>query len=777
VFGSNAKSGLSLAAIFLVIMAIVGYYSYRFILDNFTIHTKNELVFLSDYLNGGQAKTKLSNIRAIEDFLASDHFINSLNDPDGLKGTVEQFTAKSDFDRALLIANNQLISLDSQQAQPLSGTFPFPRLLTIAMQEKVLSTSLVLDDTIYYAYIIPFKNTHHSGWIIALQNITPWMNHYLQSLIPKDAHFITMGLTKHPNQPWQWTTPDNPIFNQMVLDEIESLSIHEVNYFRKNNRLYFFMPFSGKEKNIQMAMALSIDIVPILEDNRSFFVSLGILTLSGMLLFFIIGFFSTHAISRTIKNMFHALENLGNSEFAQPIPVIGSQDTKKLATKFNEMIDDLSQRQSELITQSRHDPNTKLPNRLYFLEYVAQRLSHCDPQSQFAIVTISIGRFTQINHTLGHPIGQRLLHHVGARLSNSLRKVEMVGHLNSSVFVALFPNISPSNYTEIANKIMSLFEAPFSVYTVSIDLDALLGFSFYPQDGVDADILIQKADVALYAAKNTSERYAVYSAEKDPHHFTKLSLMSELREGLHQNEFQVYYQPKIDLKTDKISQVEALIRWIHPVKGFMTPALFIPMAEETGHIKRLTIWTVEQGIIQCAKWHKENIPLSVSLNLSVKDLLNRELYDCLTQITKDNHVDPKWITLEITESAFMHEPESAMAAFRKLRGFGFQFSIDDFGTGFSSLSYLKQMQVNELKVDQSFIKDITQHERVANLVKSAIELGHSLDMEVVAEGVEDIATYELLKEFNCDIGQGYLFSKPLSVKDLDEWMKSSEWGI
>lgn len=253
--------------------------------------------------------------------------------------------------------------------------------------------------------------------------------------------------------------------------------------------------------------------------------------------------------------------------------------------------------------------------------------------------------------------------------------------------------------------------------------------------------------------------------------------MSELKEGLQHDEFLVYYQPKVDLKTDRIIQVEALVRWMHPYKGFMSPNLFIPLAEETGHIKKITAWLLNQTFAQCALWEKANIPLQISVNLSVKDLLNRSLLKYINGLLEVHRINPNNILFEITESAFMQDPENSLDAIKKLRTLGFSFTIDDFGTGYSSMSYLKNLPVDELKIDQTFIKDIAHNTKDAQIVQTTIELGHGLGLAVVAEGIEDEAAYELLKSFDCDIGQGYFMSKPVALNELEEWLKTSRWGL
>lgn len=426
--------------------------------------------------------------------------------------------------------------------------------------------------------------------------------------------------------------------------------------------------------------------------------------------------------------------------------------------------------------QSQYDPITQLPNRPYFFNYLNRVLENNESKA-FGVMTIGIDRFPQINQALGYQVGDRLLNHVAQRLKSQLSEAQIIARLASNVFIVLIPGLNQKNYNEVVDKVMEVFSTPFSVYTVQIDLDVLVGMSFFPIDGIQAAPLIQKADLALYAARFSVERCEFYQENKDPHHHNKISLMSELREGLGQNEFQVFYQPKVNLTSNKVTQVEALIRWFHPTRGEMTPDQFIPLAEETGHLKKLTLWLLEKSIIQASTWQAQSLRLGASVNLSVKDLLNKQLPEYISGLIKDHHLNPELLTLEITESAFMREPESAILATKKLIQLGVNLSIDDYGTGYSSLNYLKKLPVNEIKLDKSFTQDILQHERVAHIVQSTIRLGHSLGMQVVAEGVNDEDTLNMLKQFGCDMGQGFYFSQPLPLDDFSKWLTTSRFGI
>lgn len=431
----------------------------------------------------------------------------------------------------------------------------------------------------------------------------------------------------------------------------------------------------------------------------------------------------------------------------------------------------MKQHESQIVFQSQFDPTTELPNRKFFFDYLNTYLADTERAEPFAVVAIAIDRFPQFNHALGYHISDRLLRHVASRLKESLPSAQVIARFASNIFIALVPNGKPDSAHAIAEEILALFANPFSVYTVSVDVDALIGISFFPNDGHEASDLCQKADLALYQARFASDRHECYAKEFDPQQLNKLSLMSELRDGLAQNEFEIVYQPKVDLVSGYTRQAEALIRWQHPTKGQIPLSQFMPLAEKTGHIKKITDWLMHNAFQQCKKWQEENKRLKLSLNLSIQDILDKKLPDFINGLLQTYQINPECIMFEITESAFMHDEASAIIAIKKLSDLGIYFSIDDYGTGYSSLSYLKKLPIKEIKIDRSFTEEINTSEKVKRIVESTIQLGHSINMQVVAEGIVDKYTLATLKEFECDLGQGFLFSEPMSLSALEEWIK------
>lgn len=285
---------------------------------------------------------------------------------------------------------------------------------------------------------------------------------------------------------------------------------------------------------------------------------------------------------------------------------------------------------------------------------------------------------------------------------------------------------------------------------------------------------MQKAGVALHVAQKSAKGYALYEPSFDKHTPLRLTLMSELRRAIEKNDLSLFYQPKVSLQTNELYGAEALVRWDHPTHGFIAPDEFIPMAERTRMIKQLSQWVLKRAFRDCAAWHQQGVNIKISVNLSTRDLHDPDLPDLIAGIAAATGIKPEWIILEITESSVMNEPENALAIINRLHDMGYQFSIDDFGTGYSSLAYLRKLPLVELKIDKSFVTELMSNDNDSTIVKAIINLAHNLGLSVTAEGVENEVILAILKDYNCDIVQGYYVSKPLSVKDFLAWMAESK---
>lgn len=450
----------------------------------------------------------------------------------------------------------------------------------------------------------------------------------------------------------------------------------------------------------------------------------------------------------------------------------------QLADHFNQMVIGIQDREEQIIYQAEHDLETGLPNNENLKNYLQILFNnHQDTGQMFSVLQISIDRFESVRNTLGYDISKQLLKNIGRRLHRNASNSSFVARVNTSDFCVVMEGGSSISATKLAKEIWDTFEEPFTAKNITVDVNVSIGIASCPDHAEDVERLIQRASIAVFQARDVIDHVCIYDRNKDSYNANQLSLMGDFRKSLDEGDVKFYYQPKIDLVKNKITHVEALVRWIHPERGFIAPDDFITMAEQTGHIHHLTLWGLNEAIHQCRKWMDEGIDLKVAINLSALDLSNRKLPEIIIKLLEKYLVPRTSLVLEVTESAIMQDPDLALGVLNDLNQHGLFLSIDDYGTGYSSMSYLKQLPVKELKIDKSFILDLANDEQDQILVRSTIELAHNLGLKVTAEGVEDKESLEILRDLGCDVIQGFYISKAIPVADLYDFLATSPYGI
>lgn len=424
-----------------------------------------------------------------------------------------------------------------------------------------------------------------------------------------------------------------------------------------------------------------------------------------------------------------------------------------------------------------HDPLTGLPNRSLFKEEAERAIRSARRRgSLVAFLLMDLDRFKEINDTLGHHQGDQLLQMIGPRLAAVLREHDMVARLGGDEFAVLLPRVtSASQAADVAARLAATFDEPFEMGGMTVQVGPSVGVACWPQHGMDIETLVRHADVAMYLAKDAGIAYDVYSEERDRWSADRLSLTSELRLAFDREELCVYYQPQIDLRTFEVSSVEALVRWQHPTRGLQLPDEFVPVAEQAGLIKPLTLQVLNASLRQCHEWKARGLDLNVAVNLSVRVLLDRSLPNDIAQLLSKWGVEPSRLELEIIEGSVISDP-CALAVLEELDAMGTKISIDDFGTGYSSLAYLKRLPVHAIKVDKSFVLGMGHDADDATIVRSTIELGHNLGLEIVAEGVEDEESWDQLVALGCDCVQGYYVAAPMPGAELTSWLEAPHVG-
>jgi len=432
----------------------------------------------------------------------------------------------------------------------------------------------------------------------------------------------------------------------------------------------------------------------------------------------------------------------------------------------------------QLATQALYDTLTGLPNRLQLLQRLEQQVAHAQQsKAAFAVMLMDLNHFKEVNDSLGHEFGDLLLKEVGARLVETMRPDDIIARLGGDEFVILLHGLTQENAAQAAEKVLICLDRPFLIEQQIIDVGASLGMSFFPEHGQTPSALLREADIAMYVAKRGGSSFAIYSPEQDKISRDDFSLKGELREAIFGNQLSLHFQPKIDHRQHRVIGFEALARWTHPQRGFVPPDKFIPLSERAGLIGALTRWVLKEAIEHLAAFHAQGHRLSMAVNLSASNLHDPELVDTVIALLQEAGIQPQYLVLEITESAVMSSPSDGIRSLHRFSDAGISIAIDDFGTGYSSLAYLKQLPVDELKIDKSFVMNMCNDDNDAVIVRSTIDLAHNLGLKVTAEGVENRETWEILTTLGCDTSQGYFMSKPQAVERMNLWLRESPWAV
>jgi diguanylate cyclase (GGDEF)-like protein len=434
--------------------------------------------------------------------------------------------------------------------------------------------------------------------------------------------------------------------------------------------------------------------------------------------------------------------------------------------------EELAERQAENEHQALHDALTGLPNRTYFHQHLSEAIAAAENRGgSVAVMLMDLDHFKEINDTLGHHFGDQLLREIGPRLSTVLREQDLMARLGGDEFGLLLPDLPDDGIAiDVAQRLLEELQLPMTVEGLALDVSGSIGIAIYPSQSRNAESLMRRADVAMYAAKESGGGYELYHEEMDQHSPSRLTLISRVRPALENGEMVVFYQPKVRLSDGRVAGAEALIRWHHPEHGLVPPDEFIPLVEKTVLLRPLTQFVLNEVLKQWSIWAERGLKLRLAVNVSPRSLMDLQLPEIIQELLDRWGVPPAFLKLELTENFLMADSGRSTGVLDRLAEMGVGLSIDDFGTGYSSLSHLKRLKIDEIKVDRSFVSHMHSDANDYMIVRATVELGQNLGLNVVAEGVEDRETFDRLADFGCDEAQGYYISEPLSTEDFDRWL-------
>ena len=480
-------------------------------------------------------------------------------------------------------------------------------------------------------------------------------------------------------------------------------------------------------------------------------------------------FWLARNITRPLKDLTDAVDQMRGGTYDLPVTVQRGDELGVLAEGLQLMQAAVQSRDQSIRQLAYEDSLTGLMNRTAFGASLAGALAE-PGADRIAVALIDLNRFRRINEHLGYSVGDAVLIKIAQRLTKAPAAGQAVARLAADQFAAytrLAPDATLQNW---GASLLSRMVDPVSVQAQLIDVSSTVGLAIAPTDAAVADELMRCADLALERARREKRVLAVYEVALKTESRDQLSLLGELQHAVDHDELRMYFQPKMEFAANRVAGVEVLLRWQHPTRGLLGPAAFVPFAEQTGFIRRLTRWTLDRAVAQGAEWYRAGRPLPVAVNVSADDIGDSRFDLRVASALSRHRLPPGLLTLEVTESGFFEDPTRALQMLDALAALGVILSIDDFGTGYSSLSHLARMPVHEVKIDRSFVLGLESDAEFAAVVRSAIDMGHSLGLKVVAEGIETEAAAARLREFQCDIGQGYLYAKPMPANELENWL-------
>jgi diguanylate cyclase (GGDEF)-like protein len=510
----------------------------------------------------------------------------------------------------------------------------------------------------------------------------------------------------------------------------------------------------------------------------------------------------TRRLVAPMRQLMRAAKAVGSGKLDVYVPPRSTDELGLLTHTFNHMTRLLAEAQGEVATYQRtledkvaqrtkelevataqayrlaqHDILTGLPNRSLLNQQLAQILAQARRDgNHVACLFLDFDHFKRINDTLGHDSGDLLLQAIAQRLSGAVRESDILARLGGDEFVVILPGLDPAHVTfetvTVLSRVREALLAPFKLGDQVPTLTVSIGVSMFPLDADDPVSLIKQADTAMYAAKDAGRNaYRFYTADMNTRVQARLQLETDMRRGMIENEFFLVYQPQVDMRTGLASGVEALLRWRDPVRGVIAPTEFIPVAEESGMIQALGARALRDACRQVMLWHQEDMPMRLSVNLSVQQLQHDRWLTIVDDALRASGLPPRYLDLEITESVIITHPEKAVATLVKLKDMGVSITVDDFGTGYSSLSYLARLPIQSVKVDQRFVRGLESNKSDGTITQAIIALSHSLGLRVIAEGVETDPQFNFLKQHGCDEAQGFLISRPLEATQLRAWWR------
>lgn len=685
---------------------------------------------------------------------------------------LENHGARINADLMMLVDLDGSLIADTLHPEATGQAFPFPELTEAAEQEGYPPTAIELvGDHAYQLVVVPVRAPLPIASVVMGFLLDDKFAADLKALSALDISFVAQPQTGE----WRVLATTLPTAS---LEEVRNVGRKSPPgtdtaplFFRSPDYENLALPIRQSGGNV-IAAVLHRSLAQALEPAKRLRATLFGLTLLALPPSVLLAVLLGRSVTRPLSRLAQVASGIARGDYSQKVAITRRDEIGELSHAFDAMRQGIEARETQIMKLAFRDPLTNLPNRTLFNDRLQQALAVADRERQpLAIMLMDLDRFKEVNKTLGHHLGDQLIQEVGERLCRVFhRKTDTVARLGGDEFAVLLPGSTCETAHKLARLVLPKLEQPATIKGYRVDVGLSIGISGFPDHGNDPSALIRNADIAMYAAKRHHSGAAIHDPRHDRSTEYNLSIVGDMRQALREDEFVLYYQPKVRLAGGRADCVEALIRWLHPERGIIAPDHFIPLAEQTGNIRAITRWVIDKALRQSAEWRNRGLELAVAVNVSARDLEEGDFPPMVAELLARHGVPAPALTLEITESVLMEYPEHALETIHRLDKLGVKLSIDDYGSGYSSLSYLKRLPVDELKIDKSFVMGMANDPDDAIIVRSTVDLGHNMGLQVVAEGVETGEVWAILHKMGCDLAQGYYMSKPLSATELEQWL-------
>ena len=712
-------------------------------------------------------------LRASVEVLAGDFGLKeaaTTGDADTIQSVLDNHSQRVGADVALLLDLDGT-GVASSTGVPLGDRTDYLRLIKNAREKSSAQSTATLDGDTYHTFTVPVRAPVAIAWVVLGFRIDSQLTQRIRGLTGLEVSIVsissdnagTIATTRHidiANEAVPTlaspTTPLNAIY---MNDEagLASLTLSTPFVHTGNNVLVVL------QRSLQEAMA------PYIEARR------GLLIFAAVLLAFVAAaaaWFSG-TVARPMRVLTAAARRMISGNYDMKIRVRTNDEFGELASSFNAMRTAIADREKRISHQALHDPLTDLPNRSMVMQRLTGAIEHAmSANAHVTVLSIMLSRMSEISSTLGHRASDEVIALAAKQLRVNLDPGEILGHVGTNEFVLVLPDSDIDNAMAYADRIESILGAGVALHRVNFTLQTEIGISGFPVHGDAAADILRYASIARTEAHLRKERVMIYEDGREDHYVRQLRIVNDLRAAIQRNEIHIHFQPKISLPDGAICGVESLVRWEHEELGWLSPDDFIPAAEQSGTIVHLTRYVLASAVKQCREWRDDGHALRISVNLSSRDLQDEYLPYYILQLLKEHKIPPTQLTLEITENTVMQDIHHAVAVLECLRDIGVEISMDDFGTGHSSLAQIKNMPLHEIKIDKSFVMTLMTDDQNKAIVQTTIELAHNMNIKVVAEGVRDEGTLREISAMGCEEAQGYYLSKPVPADDLIDWLKN-----